>query len=309
MLVSSALELIGNTPLVRLSGLETATGVAAKLYAKVEYFNPAGSVKDRAALCMIEQAEKSGLLAAGGTVIEATSGNTGIGLALVCALKGYRLIVVMPDTMSVERRKMIAAYGAEIVLTDGHLGMNGSVEKAKELKAKIDGAFIPDQFENEANALAHYASTGKEIVADLDGEVDVFVSAVGSGGTLTGTARYLKEHCPAVKIVAVEPKKSAVLSGGKKGGHGIQGIGAGFIPSVLDTALIDGVECVTDEDAFAWARTVAKTDGLFVGISSGAALAAAIAQGKLEENAGKNIVVILADGGGRYLSTPLIEGE
>ena len=307
MLVSSALELIGNTPLVRLSGLEAATGAKAKLYAKVEYFNPAGSVKDRAALCMIEQAEQQGLLAAGGTVIEATSGNTGIGLALVCALKGYRLIVVMPDTMSVERRKMIAAYGAEIVLTDGRLGINGSVEKAKELQAQIPGAFIPDQFENQANALAHYLATGKEIVADLDGAVDVFVSAVGSGGTLTGTGRYLKERCPNVKIVAVEPAKSAVLSGGKKGGHGIQGIGAGFIPSVLDTALIDGVECVTDEEAFALARMVAKTDGLFVGISSGAALAAAIAQSKVSENADKNIVAILADGGGRYLSTPLIE--
>ena len=307
MLVSSALELIGNTPLVRLAGLESATGAKAKLYAKVEYFNPAGSVKDRAALCMIEQAESDGLLQKGGTVIEATSGNTGIGLALVCALKGYRLIVVMPDSMSVERRKLIAVYGAEIVLTDGRLGINGSVEKAKELKAQIEGAFIPEQFENHANALAHYLSTGKEIVDDLGGAVDVFVSAVGSGGTLTGTGRYLKEHCPGVKIVAVEPCNSAVLSGGKKGGHGIQGIGAGFIPSVLDTALIDGVECVTDEESFAIARLVAKTDGLFVGISSGAALAAAIAQSKMSENADKNIVVILADGGGRYLSTPLIE--
>lgn len=309
MLVNSALELIGNTPLVRLSGLERVICSRAKLYGKAEYFNPAGSVKDRAAACMIERAEQEGKLQSGGTVIEATSGNTGIGLALTCALKGYRLIVVMPDTMSVERRKMIAAYGAEIVLTDGALGMAGAVERAKQLQAEIEGSFIPDQFANEANALAHYRTTAPEIDADLSGAVDVFVSAVGSGGTLTGAGRYWREKHSPVRIVAVEPSASPVLSGGEKGAHAIQGIGAGFVPQALDRALIDEVVCVTDEEAFEFARTLVRTDGLFVGISSGAALCGAAKLAVQTAYEGKNIVVILPDGGGRYLSTALIEEE
>lgn len=307
MLVTSALELVGNTPLVRLAGLEAAVDVRARLYAKLEYLNPAGSVKDRAALCMIERAEREGRLVEGGTVIEATSGNTGIGLAFVCAVKGYRLIVVMPDTMSVERRKLIAAYGAEIVLTDGALGMRGAVEEAKRLQTQLEGSFLANQFENPDNALAHYLTTGAEIAEDLQGQVDVFVSAVGSGGTLTGAGKYLKERLGAVRVVAVEPNGSPVLSGGEKGAHAIQGIGAGFVPTILDRSLIDEVMCVTDDEAFTYARGVAQTDGLFVGISSGAALSAAVRLAKKAAYTNQNIVVIFPDGGGRYLSTPLIE--
>ena len=302
---SSIEQLIGKTPLVRLSRLEEAHGVSARLYAKVEFFNPTGSVKDRAAFGLIEDAEKRGVLKKGGVVIEPTSGNTGIGLALVCALRGYRLIIVMPNSMSIERQKLMTAYGAELVLTDGALGMQGAIEKAYALQAEMDGAFIPDQFANGANAAAHYVSTGPEIWADTDGKIDTFVCAVGTGGTLTGTARYLKEKNASVNVVAVEPKNSAILSGGQVGAHKIQGIGAGFVPKVLDVSLIDEVETVADEDAFFWARELCKREGLLVGISSGAAVAAAVKQAKRQENKGKNIVLILPDNGGRYLSTEL----
>lgn len=304
---SSIEQLIGKTPLVRLSHLEEAYGLQADLYAKVEFFNPTGSVKDRAALGLIEDAEQRGVLKKGGVVIEPTSGNTGIGLALVCALRGYRLIIVMPNSMSVERQKLMKAYGAELVLTDGALGMQGAIDKAYALQAEMDGAFIPDQFANGANATAHYLTTGPEIFQDTDGQADIFVCAVGTGGTLTGTAKYLKEKNSAVKVVAVEPKNSAILSGGQVGAHKIQGIGAGFIPSVLDVSLIDEVQTVEDGDAFFWAKELCKKEGLLVGISSGAAVKAAIEQAKKQENAGKNIVLILPDGGGRYLSTELFE--
>jgi cysteine synthase A len=300
-------QLIGKTPLVRLSRLEEAYGLQANLYAKVEFFNPTGSVKDRAALGLIEDAERRGVLKKGGVVIEPTSGNTGIGLALVCALRGYRLIIVMPNSMSVERQKLMTAYGAELVLTDGALGMQGAIDKAYALQAEMDGAFIPDQFANGANATAHYLTTGPEIFQDMDGQADIFVCAVGTGGTLTGTARYLKEKNSAVKVVAVEPKNSAILSGGKVGAHKIQGIGAGFVPSVLDVSLIDEVQTVEDGDAFLWAKELCKKEGLLVGVSSGAALKAAIEQAKKQENVGKNIVLILPDGGGRYLSTELFD--
>ncbi|MBQ8374711.1 MAG: cysteine synthase A [Clostridia bacterium] len=301
---SSVIELIGKTPLVRLAGLESMCGLSARLYGKIEYLNPAGSVKDRAALYMIEQAEREGKLKAGATVIEPTSGNTGIGLAMVCALKNYRFIAVMPETMSVERRKLIAAYGAEIVLTDGKKGMTGAVEKAEEL-CKQYGGFIPNQFSSEANALAHYQTTAPEIFEDLP-SVDCVVCGVGSGGTVTGIGRYFKEKLPSVEIVAVEPSASPVLSGGEKGAHKIEGIGAGFVPQTLDTDAYTKVMTVPDHIALTFAQTAAKSDGAFVGISSGAAIAAAVKLAKEPRYENKNIVVVLPDGGGRYLSTELV---
>lgn len=298
----NALQLIGNTPLVRLFNVEKAFDLRARLYAKVEFFNPTGSVKDRAALTMIEEAERTGRLKKGGWVIEPTSGNTGIGLAMICALKGYRATIVMPDSMSVERQKLMKAYGAEVLLTDGKKGMQGAIDLAKRLAAENPEAFLPMQFDNADNAKAHYRSTGPELYNDLSGKVDVFVATVGTGGTLTGTATYLKEKNSDCRVIAVEPKSSPVLSGGKGGAHKIQGIGAGFVPSVLDTKIYDEVLCVTDEDAYAYAKTLAQTEGLFVGFSSGAALAAAIEAAKREENADKNVAVILPDGGSRYLT-------
>ena len=298
----NALQLIGNTPLVRLFNVEKAFDLRARLYAKVEFFNPTGSVKDRAALTMIEEAERTGRLKKGGWVIEPTSGNTGIGLAMICALKGYRATIVMPDSMSVERQKLMKAYGAEVLLTDGKKGMQGAIDLAKRLAAENPEAFLPMQFDNADNAKAHYRSTGPELYNDLSGKVDVFVATVGTGGTLTGTATYLKEKNSDCRVIAVEPKSSPVLSGGKGGAHKIQGIGAGFVPSVLDTKIYDEVLCVTDEDAYAYAKTLAQTEGLFVGFSSGAALAAAIEAAKREENADKTVAVILPDGGSRYLT-------
>lgn len=303
---TSAEQLIGHTPLLELTGTERAEGLSARLLAKLEYANPGGSVKDRAARNLIDDAEKRGLLKKGGTIIEPTSGNTGIGLAMISCLRGYRAIIVMPETMSVERQKLIKAYGAEVVLTPGALGMQGSIEKAEELAKETPGSFIPSQFENPANPEAHEKTTGPEIWEDTDGNVDIFVASVGTGGTLTGTGRYLKRMDPAVAVVAVEPAASPVLSAGVAGPHRIQGIGAGFVPRVLDISLYDGVISVRDEDAFETARLIAKRDGIFVGISSGAAAFAAIELAKRHENAGKNIVVLLPDGGGRYLSTELI---
>ena len=295
----TVLETIASTPLVEISsGLNHS---AARLLAKIEFFNPGGSVKDRVALAMIEKAEKDGVIVPGSVIVEPTSGNTGVGLALVAAVKGYHLILTRPETMSVERRKLAAAYGAEIVLTPGAEGMKGAIAKAKEL-CESCGAVMLQQFENPANPSAHYASTGPEIWADTDGRVDVFVSAVGTGGTFSGTGRFLKERNASVKLVAVEPAASAVLSGGAPGPHGIQGIGAGFVPATMDTSLIDEVVKVSDEDAIETAKKVARTDGLFVGISSGAALYAAIEVAKRPEFAGKTVVVLLPDTGERYLS-------
>ena len=287
--------------------LEKKYGLKAKIYAKLEYFNPTGSVKDRPAAKMIEQAERSGALKEGATVIEPTSGNTGIGLAAVCAVKGYRLILTMPETMSIERRKMLAAFGAEIVLTDGKKGMSGAIAKAEELHAEIEGSIIAGQFVNPANPEAHYLTTGPEIWSDTEGKTDIFVAGVGTGGTLGGTAKYLKEKNPALRVVAVEPAGSAVLSGKNAGAHGLQGIGAGFVPEILDTSLIDEVIAVTEEEAYSAGREVARTDGVFTGISAGAALYAARSLAGRAENAGKNIVVIIPDTGARYLSTPLFE--
>ena len=303
----SAEELIGRTPLLELCGLERELGLKAKLLAKLEFMNPGGSVKDRVALNLIEDAEKRGALKKGATIIEPTSGNTGIGLAMVARLRGYKAIIVMPETMSVERQKMIKAYGAKVVLTPGRLGMSGAIEEAERLAAETEGSFIPSQFENPANPEAHERTTGPEIWADTEGKVDVFVAAVGTGGTLTGTGRYLKKMDPAVAVVAVEPASSAVLSAGIAGPHKIQGIGPGFVPKVLDISLYDGVIAVSDEDAFDMARKIAEYDGVFVGISSGAAAFAAAQLAARPENAGKNIVVILPDGGGRYLSTELVK--
>lgn len=301
----SFMELVGNTPLLEVMNLEKKHQLAARLVVKLESMNPAGSVKDRAALRMLLDAEKSGKLLPGGTIIEPTSGNTGIGLAACAVPRGYRLILTMPDTMSVERRNLLKAYGAEVVLTEGALGMKGAIAKAESLAKEIDGAFIPGQFENPSNALAHYNSTGPEIYRQTDGEVDVFVATVGTGGTLTGTGRYLKEQKPSISVVAVEPKDSPVLSEGKSGAHKIQGIGAGFIPAVLDTAIYDEVLTVTSEEAYATARELAVSEGILVGISSGAALAVALRVAKREENKGKMIVVLLPDTGDRYLSTEL----
>lgn len=304
-----AIELVGKTPLVELVNLEKREGLKARLLAKVEYFNPAGSVKDRVGKAMIEAAEQSGELKPGAVIIEPTSGNTGIGLASVAAAKGYRMILTMPDTMSVERRNILKAYGAEIVLTPGERGMTGAIEKAEELAKEIPGSFIPGQFDNPENPKAHELTTGPEIWEDTEGCVDAFVAGVGTGGTITGTGRYLKKMNPAVKIIAMEPAKSPVLSAGHGGPHKIQGIGAGFVPKVLDTGIYDEIVTVEDDDAFAGAKLLARTEGMLVGISSGAALYAAIALARREEYAGKTIVVLLPDSGDRYYSTPLfVEG-
>ncbi len=301
----SAAELIGKTPLLELTNIEKALNLEAKIFAKIEAFNPAGSVKDRVAIKMIEDYESQGLINENTVIIEPTSGNTGIGLASVCAAKGYKLIIVMPDSMSVERRKLIASYGAELVLTDGSLGMSGAIEKAEELNKELKGSIIAGQFTNPSNPQAHFETTGPEIYEDTDGNVDIFVAGAGTGGTVTGVGRYLKSKNKNIKIVAIEPETSAVLSGKEAGKHGLQGIGAGFIPEVLDTSVIDEIITVTDEEAFTSARLFAKSEGLLVGISSGAALHGAIKLAKLPENKGKNIVVLLPDTGDRYLSTEL----
>ena len=302
---TSAAGLIGRTPLLELTNLEKKYGLKARILAKLEYLNPAGSVKDRIALAMIEDAEKKGLLTPQSVIIEPTSGNTGIGLASVAAARGYRIIIVMPDSMSVERRQLMKAYGAELVLTPGAQGMKGAIAKADELAAEIPHSFIPGQFVNPANPEAHYTTTGPEIWEDTDGTVDAFVAGVGTGGTITGIGRYLREKNPAVRIVAVEPKTSAVLSTGVAGKHGIQGIGAGFVPAVLDTGVYDEVVPVADEDAFAAGRLVGKNEGVLVGISSGAAVWAALQLAQRPEMAGKTIVVLLPDTGDRYLSGPM----
>lgn len=305
----SADQLIGGTPLLELTHIEQELGLSARVVAKLEYLNPSGSVKDRVAKAMIEDAEQRGTLKPGSVIIEPTSGNTGIGLASVAAAKGYRLIITMPETMSVERRQIMRAYGAELVLTDGSAGMKGAIAKAEELAAEIPNAIIAGQFTNPANPKAHYDHTGPEIYADTDGEVDIFVAGVGTGGTVTGVGEYLKEHKPGVQVVAVEPQTSAVLSTGVAGAHKIQGIGAGFVPDVLNTDVYDEVMPVADDDAFATARLIGQREGVLVGISSGAAAWAAIQLAKREENAGKTIVVLLPDTGDRYLSTPLFPAE
>ena len=302
---TSADQLIGKTPLLELTHIEKDAGLNARLLVKLEYFNPAGSVKDRIAKAMLDEAEASGRLKPGSTIIEPTSGNTGIGLASVAAARGYRLIITMPETMSVERRQLMRAYGAELVLTEGAKGMKGAIAKAEELAQEISDSFIPGQFVNPANPAAHRSTTGPEIWADTGGEVDIFVAGVGTGGTITGVGQYIKEQNPAVKIVAVEPKDSPVLSEGRSGAHKIQGIGAGFVPEVLDTAVYDEIIPVSNEDAFAAGRLIGRKEGVLVGISSGAALHAAIELAKRPENAGKTIVALLPDTGGRYLSTPL----
>lgn len=301
----SAWELIGNTPLMEAVHLEKKYQLEAKILVKLEYLNPAGSVKDRLAKALIEDGEERGILKEGSVIIEPTSGNTGIGLASLAAARGYRVILTMPETMSVERRNILKAYGAEIVLTDGAKGMAGAVEKAEELARDIPGSFIPGQFENDANWKMHYKTTGPEIWKDTDGQVDLFVASVGTGGTLTGTARYLKEQNPQIHVAAVEPAASPLLSGGQAGPHKIQGIGANFIPKVLDTAIYDEVIPVENEDAFLYSKELTKAEGILTGISSGAALKAAIDLAKRPENKGKNIVVLLPDSGDRYYSTPL----
>lgn len=306
---TSNIQLIGNTPLLEFARFESDLGLKARVYGKIEAFNLTGSIKDRAALYMIEAAEREGKLKPGSTIIEPTSGNTGIALSAIGNAKGYKVILVMPDTMSVERRRLMKAYGAEIVLTDGAKGISGSIEKAGELLAEIEGSFMPDQFSNAANAQAHYETTGPEIWRDTDGDVDVLVSGVGTGGTITGAGRYLKEQDPHVKVIAVEPNSSAVLSGDKPGPHKIQGIGTGFVPGVLDTAVYDEIIRITNEDAFATGAAIARKEGILAGISSGAAVSAALQIAQREENAGKNIVVILPDSGDRYLSTPLFAAE
>ena len=302
---TSADQLIGHTPLMELTNIEKKHGLNAKLLAKLEYFNPAGSVKDRIAKAMIDDAETKGLLKPGSVIIEPTSGNTGIGLASVAAARGYRIIIVMPETMSVERRQIMKAYGAELVLTEGAKGMKGAIAKAEELSKEIPNSFIPGQFVNPANPKAHFETTGPEIFDDTDGKVDIFVAGVGTGGTVTGVGQYLKSRNPSVKVVAVEPKSSAVLSTGVAGPHKIQGIGAGFVPDVLDTKVYDEIIPVTNEDAFAAGKEIGMSEGVLVGISSGAALWAGIDLAKRPENAGKTIVVLLPDTGDRYLSTPL----
>lgn len=304
-LYTSADQLIGGTPLLELSHIEAEEKLQAKIYAKLEYFNPAGSVKDRVAKSIIEDAEKSGRLQSGATIIEPTSGNTGIGIAAVGTAKGYKVVIVMPDTMSVERRQMIKAYGAELVLSEGSKGMKGAIAKAEELQKEIPGSIIAGQFINPANPEVHRKTTGPEIYRDTDGEVDIFVAGVGTGGTITGVGEYLKSQKPEVKIVAVEPASSPVLSSGAAGPHKIQGIGAGFVPEILNTEIYDEIITIENEDAFATGKLMGLKEGVLVGISSGAALSAAIQLAKRPENAGKKIVVLLPDGGDRYLSTPL----
>ena len=304
---TSADQLIGKTPLLELTHIEKDNKLNAKIYAKLEYFNPAGSVKDRIAKSMIDDAEASGKLKAGSVIIEPTSGNTGIGLAAVAAARGYRIIIVMPETMSVERRQLMKAYGAELVLTEGAKGMKGAIAKAEELAKEIPDSFLPGQFVNPANPKAHFETTGPEIWEDTDGELDIFVAGVGTGGTITGTGEYLKAKKAAVKVVAVEPAASAVLSTGVAGSHKIQGIGAGFVPEVLNTKVYDEIITVSNEDAFATGKLIGRSEGVLVGISSGAAVWAAIELAKRPENAGKKIVVLLPDTGDRYLSTPLFD--
>ena len=302
---SSADQLIGKTPMLKLNNIEKKLELSANIYAKLEYFNPAGSVKDRIAKAMLDDAEKSGRLKPQSVIIEPTSGNTGIGLASVAAARGYRIIIVMPDTMSVERRQLMKAYGAELVLTDGARGMKGAIEKARELSVEIPDSFIPGQFENPANPQVHFDTTGPEIYEDTDGSVDIFVAGVGTGGTITGVGKYLKSKNPDIRVVAVEPASSAVLSKGVAGAHKIQGIGAGFVPDTLDVSVYDEIITVENESAFEMGRLVGRCEGVLVGISSGAALDAAVRLAKRPENAGKNIVVLFPDTGDRYLSTPL----
>lgn len=302
---SSTLELIGNTPLVEMTNIEKELNLETRILAKLEYFNPAGSVKDRVALSMIEDAEKRGILREGSVIIEPTSGNTGIGLAAIASVKGYRMILTMPETMSLERRNILKAYGAEVVLTEGIKGMSGAIKKAEELAGQIPGSFIPGQFSNPANPNAHRRTTGPEIWESTDGKVDIFVAGVGTGGTLTGTGEYLKEQNPEIKVVAMEPASSPVISEGRSGAHKIQGIGADFVPEVLNTKLIDEVIKIEDETAFEIGKLIARKEGFLVGISSGAALAAAIRLAKRAENRGKTIVTVLPDNGDRYYSTPL----
>lgn len=304
----SSTELIGKTPLAELMRIEEKYGLKAKIYAKLEYFNPAGSVKDRVALGMIDKAEKDGKLVKNSVIVEPTSGNTGIGIAAAGVAKGYRVVIVMPETMSVERRNLIAAYGAEVVLSEGASGMKGAITKAEEIAQKENGIIL-GQFVNPANPDIHYRTTGPEIYADMDGDIDFFVAGVGTGGTITGVGKYLKEKIAGVRIIAVEPEKSPVLSSGKSGAHGIQGIGAGFVPPVLDTSVYDEVITVSDADAFSFGRDIAKTEGYLVGISSGAALKAAVEIASRPENAGKKIVTLFPDSGDRYLSTPLFSAE
>ncbi len=301
--------LIGNTPIVRLHGVEEALSLEASIYAKVEAFNPAGSAKDRVGMALIKDAEERGLLAPGAAIIEPTSGNTGIGLASYAASRGYRVILTMPDTMSVERRNLLAAFGAEVVLTEGAKGMQGSIDKANELAARIEGSFIPGQFDNPANSKIHYETTGPEIYRDMDGNVDIFVAGVGTGGTITGVGRYLKKQNPKIRVVAVEPASSPLLSGGEAGPHELQGIGANFVPSVLDTGVYDEIITVTDEDAYEKGRLIASREGFLAGITSGAAVHAAAALATRPENKGKNIVALLPDTGDRYLSTPMFNTE
>ena len=304
-LFTSASQLIGNTPMVELENLREKIGLTGRILAKLECFNPAGSAKDRVALAMIQDAEARGVLRPGATVIEPTSGNTGIGLACVAAVRGYRAVIVMPDSMSIERQKLMRAYGAEVVLTPGALGMQGAIEEAERLQKELPGSFIPDQFANPANAKAHYDTTGPEIYRDTEGKLDFFVAGVGTGGTITGVGRFLKEQNPDIRVVAVEPAKSPLLSGGQAGPHGLQGIGANFVPKVLDTAVYDQIRTITEEDAYEAARLMGKTEGILVGISSGAALSAAITV--LKENPGKTVAVLLPDTGERYLSTDLYQ--
>ena len=301
---TAAEQLIGHTPLLRLTRLEAAHNLNCRLLVKLESFNPGGSAKDRVARAMLDDAEARGLIGSGGTVIEPTSGNTGIGLAAVCAQRGYRCIIVMPDSMSIERQKLMTAYGAELVLTPGSGGMLASIAKARALAASIPGSYIPDQFNNTANAAAHYMTTGPELWEDADGEIDIFVAGVGTGGTITGVGKYLKERRD-VQVIAVEPKSSPLLSGGKAGSHGLQGIGANFVPTVLDTTVYDEVLPVTEEAAYAAIRALGKSEGILAGISSGAALHAALEVAKRPENAGKTVVALLPDTGERYLSTPM----